>query len=305
MLDTLAKEFTLEAAVYDSADAEQEDLLWQRHSLALAQLAQRLQTEEQHRKTLELAQQTAQTQLTEKGAALDELKQALDNQAAQIANLKQDFTEQNALMQTQLDNSQEELAKLQAKNRSNKATISKLETGRMQVFNDLNLALQKICQLEAVLANKATAVEPTKQEPLVQQHAASESIAPKQKPLSIQTEAPAEQPSGESREPAPQASPAAKAPEPQQEASPAGQAQAEPPETAPQAAQLFGKLLGAIGLGKRQASEAPAPTENAAPEALQDTTEQPLGQNGETAPASLIPEQLKVFFKKATAFSKK
>ena len=297
MLDTLAKDFTLEAAVYDSADAEQENLLWQRHDAALAQLGQRLQAEEQRRKTLELTQQAAQTQLTEKETSLQELRQALDAQIVQFANLKKDFTEQQTLMQAQLDGSEAELAKLQAKNRSNKAAISKLETGRMQVFNDLNLAAQKIRRLEMALTDKTNTIGPIKQEPIAEQHTVPDTIAPNPEPLGIQTDSPAGQAPEHDDPPVTAESPVADAPEPQHEAPPTGQATAE-------AAQRFNKLLGVIGLGKQQAAK--ADDEPVTAEAPQDTTVgQPSGQNDGSAPANPISGQLKGWFEKVTAFSKK
>ncbi|MDD5276154.1 MAG: hypothetical protein PHR16_08735 [Methylovulum sp.] len=369
VLDTLAKDFTLEAAVYDSADEEQEDLLWQRHSAALGQLTQRLQTEEQRRKALELSRQTTQTQLAEKEAILGELRQTLDAQTAQIANLEQSINEQQALMQGQLDNSTAELAKLQTKNHAYAATIGKLETGRMQVFNDLNLATQKIHQLESALTNKEKGVEPIKQEPIapvptaqeaaVQQTIEQEPVAQKRAPSLPQLEeaAVSQLPQPETAETTQQAAPrfnkllgtiglGKKQPveelsEPATEELPADQPEMAEftQQTTPQVNKLFGafglgkkqpaedrsepvteeppadqpetaestqqatprvnKLLGAIGLGKKQ------PAEDTETKSDLDTTRQPVSENDETTPANPMPEQLKGFFQKITAFTKK
>lgn len=126
----------------------------------------------QHAYIAQIEQNFAEQQNNE--AALQDLRNTIEEQCAHIAQIEQNLAEQQTMMQEQQTSAEEDILKLQAKNRSYKAYIGKLESGRMKVFNDLNLAAQKIHQLEIALENKAsvvepiTPVEPIEQEPAVQ-----------------------------------------------------------------------------------------------------------------------------------------
>lgn len=157
------------------------------HDLTRAQLTENAQTAQSQIQQLE-----AQLQL--KNADLEQQKQALQSQTDRVqtlqqhinqrsqdlrlllTSLEQDFAlqpaetadinslEEAALWQrhsaviADLANSlraaKQQLLTLQAKSRSCKVHTDKLEVGRMQVFNDLNMATQKIRYLETSLNNK-------------------------------------------------------------------------------------------------------------------------------------------------------
>lgn len=124
----------------------------------------------QHAYIAQIEQNFAEQQNNE--AALQDLRNTVEEQCAHIAQIEQSLAEQQEIMQEQQAAAEENILKLQTKIRAYKAYIGKLELGRMKVFNDLNLAAQKIHQLEIALENVPPVVEPAASvEPLVEEAA--------------------------------------------------------------------------------------------------------------------------------------
>ncbi|MDO9105181.1 MAG: hypothetical protein Q7U57_09500 [Methylovulum sp.] len=150
LLDTLEREWELDADTADAGD------LWQRLHVVIAALGSRLHTEQRRCAEMEQILLAGQTMLAEKETALEELTSAVDGQVALLAEAEQAFDEQ-------LNTAQLSLAKLQAKYLAYKRYFGRLAWGRMRVFNDLNIAAQRLHQLESSLAG-AHAVEPVIQQ---------------------------------------------------------------------------------------------------------------------------------------------
>ncbi|MDP2904177.1 MAG: hypothetical protein Q8N96_13905 [Methylovulum sp.] len=153
LLNTFEKELGLAA---DVPEASGPDGLWQRHRAVIAGLANRLQTEERRCSELEQILLTGQTVLAEKEAALEELRNIADEQVAHSAKTEQDFA-------ARLSNTENTFSKLQKKHQVYKAYFGRLAWGRMQVFNDLNLAAHKIHQMETDSQTKEVPIEPITQ----------------------------------------------------------------------------------------------------------------------------------------------
>ncbi|MGZ5052037.1 MAG: hypothetical protein ACXWF8_15525 [Methylobacter sp.] len=82
------------------------EAVWQQHDKVVANLVERLRTEQRAKAELQQASQTATAKLAEKESLLKTLQTALDSQTGQLAKLEQALAEQKSILQQHSDNQQ-------------------------------------------------------------------------------------------------------------------------------------------------------------------------------------------------------
>lgn len=156
LLSAFAQDLGATAEPEARADAsEQAEALWQQHEALVALFLNRLHNEESRRGELEQARLTDQALLQQKDLELTDLRATINAQSTALSLAEQDFTER-------LTQSESALANLHEKHQAYKKYADTLACGRMSAFDDLNVATQKIAQLEtesAALQAKIIALE--------------------------------------------------------------------------------------------------------------------------------------------------
>lgn len=108
-IQTLATSFDLGERPLLATEDVKADLLWQQHAKVIAQLIDRLRTEQQAKIELQQTCQAETAKLAEKEVLLDALQTTLATHANQLSKLEQTLAEQQAILQQQ-DNAQQVLS---------------------------------------------------------------------------------------------------------------------------------------------------------------------------------------------------